>query len=80
MTTVIVYVVLVGIFFIMGLMMMAFTYPELLFRWAKGLGRLFIKGVKALVNIIAKGVQHAQWFLFGKGPHGRIRKAKSAAV
>jgi hypothetical protein len=80
MATVIVYVVLGGVFCILILMMMAFTYPEMLFRWAKGLGRLLMKGVKALVNLIAKGAQHAQWLLFGRGPHGRIKRVKSEAL
>jgi hypothetical protein len=80
MATVIVYVILGGVFFIIFLMMMSFTYPEVLLRWAKGLGRLLIKGVKALVNLIAKGAQHAGWLLFGRGPHGRIKRVKSEAL
>jgi hypothetical protein len=80
MIEVIVYLGLAGGFFIMFLILMAFTYPEVLLRWAKGLGRLFKKGVKALVNLIAKGAQHAQWLLFGRGPHGRIKRVKSEAV
>jgi hypothetical protein len=74
------YLIIAACYGVVALLMMLFTYPEVLLRWAKGLGRLFIKGGKALVKLIAKGAQHAQWLLFGKGPHGRMKKAKSEAV
>jgi hypothetical protein len=66
------YLIIAAGYAVVALLMMFFTYPEVLLRWAKGLARLFIKGGKAFGALVIAGARLIA--------NGRIKRLKGEAV